>query len=57
MHFNREVSKALMDDETPTTHPIEAECLSSIEAEQLIDGITYGKGAAFVRLLMLQIGF
>ena len=56
MHFNREVNKAKMDDEMPTTHPIEATCISSIEAEQLIDGITYGKGAAFVRLLMLQIG-
>jgi len=56
MHFNREVNKAKMDDELPTTHPIEATCISSIEAEQLIDGITYGKGAAFVKLLMLQIG-
>jgi aminopeptidase N len=56
MHFNREVNKAKMDDELPTTHPIEAACISSVEAEQLIDGITYGKGAAFVRLLMLQIG-
>lgn len=46
-----------MDDESPTTHPIEAACTCSVEAEQLIDGITYGKGAAFVRLLMLKIGF
>lgn len=57
MHFNQEVTKAMRDDVFPTTHPIEASCLESGEAEQLIDGITYGKGAAFIRLLMLQIGF
>jgi aminopeptidase N len=49
MHFNKEVTKALIDDALPITHPIEADCLNSGEAAQLIDGITYGKGAVFLR--------
>jgi len=49
MHFNKEVIKALSDDALPITHPIEAECTNSGEAAQLIDGITYGKGAVFLR--------
>jgi aminopeptidase N len=49
MHFNREVTKALLDDALPTTHPIQAICTNSDEAAQLIDGITYGKGAVFLR--------
>lgn len=57
MHFNREVVKAIIDDQLPTTHCIEAPCHSSSQAESLIDGITYGKGAAFIRQLMVLIGF
>lgn len=49
MHFNKEVTKALIDDALPITHPIEADCQNSGEAAQLIDGITYGKGAVFLR--------
>ncbi len=33
MHFNKEVTKALIDDALPTTHPIEALCLHSGEAD------------------------
>lgn len=49
MHFNKEVIKALIDDALPITHSIEAACTNSGEAAQLIDGITYGKGAVFLR--------
>lgn len=57
LEFNNEILKAYTDDLEPTTHPIEAPCENSREAEELIDGITYGKGAAFIRILMLNIGF
>ena len=50
------MTKAFNDDLMPTTHPITAPCESSDSAESLIDGITYGKGACFVRLLILRIG-
>ncbi len=29
LHFNKEVTKALIDDSLPTTHPIEAQCNTS----------------------------
>lgn len=38
------------------THPVVADCTSSEQTGELIDGITYGKGAAFVRQLVLRIG-
>lgn len=56
LHFNREVTKAQIDDALPTTHPIEAKCENSGEAALLIDGITYGKGAVFLRQLSFMIG-
>ena len=49
INFGKETTKARIDDQKPTTHSIEAKIVSSDEAEMLIDGITYGKGAVFVR--------
>ena len=49
MTFCKEKTKGYKDDMLPTTHPIEATCDSSDLAGELLDGITYGKGACFVR--------
>ena len=49
MTFCKEKTKGYKDDLAPTTHPIEAVLESSDLAEEILDGITYGKGACFVR--------
>lgn len=49
MTFCKEKTKGYKDDLAPTTHPVEAICESSDQAQELLDGITYGKGACFVR--------
>ena len=54
--FCKEKTKGYKDDLAPTTHPIEALCDSSDQAQELLDGITYGKGACFVRQLIMRIG-
>lgn len=54
--FSREKGNALIDDCLPSTHPIEAECQSVTDAPDLLDGITYGKGAVFLRQLILIVG-
>ena len=56
MTFCKEKTKGYKDDLAPTTHPVEANCTSSDLAEELLDGITYGKGACFVRQLIMRIG-
>ena len=56
MAFCKEKTKGYRDDLAPTTHPIEAICETSEEAGELLDGITYGKGACFVRQLIMRVG-
>jgi aminopeptidase N len=56
LYFGEEKRWALADDLKPTTHSIEAPCPSTEVAEGLIDGITYGKGAYFLRQLIHLIG-
>ena len=56
MTFCKEKTKGYKDDLEPTTHPIEASCESSDQAEMLLDGITYGKGACWARQLIMRIG-
>ena len=56
MTFCKEKTKGYKDDLAPTTHPIEAVLESSDLAEEILDGITYGKGACFVRQLIMRIG-
>jgi len=56
MTFCKEKAKGYKDDLEPTTHPIEALCESSGEAATLLDGITYGKGACWVRQLIMRVG-
>lgn len=55
MTFCKEKTKGYKDDLSPTTHPVEAICESSDQAEEILDGITYGKGACFVRQLIMRI--
>lgn len=54
--FAQEKFGALIDDSLPSTHPIEAPCKTSEEAPDLLDGITYGKGAVFLRQLIKIVG-
>lgn len=56
MTFCKEKTKGYKDDLEPTTHPIEASCETSDQAEMLLDGITYGKGACWARQLIMRIG-
>ena len=56
MLFCKEKTKGYKDDMAPTNHPVEADCDTSEQAEGLIDGITYGKGACFARQLIMIIG-
>ena len=39
---------ALTDDCLPSTHSIDAPCRDNEQAQNLLDGITYGKGAVFL---------
>ena len=54
--FSREKGNALIDDCLPSTHAIEAPCESVTDAPDLLDGITYGKGAVFLRQLISIVG-
>ena len=49
MYFAQEKQSALDDDCLPSTHPIDAPCRDNEVAQGLLDGITYGKGAVFLR--------
>ena len=44
------------DDVLPTTHPITCVINATDEAENLFDGISYGKGASFLKQLFNMIG-
>ncbi len=54
--FNRTKQWAYAEDQWRTTHPIEANILSTEEASSNFDGITYGKGASSLKQLVFLIG-
>ncbi len=54
--FNGDKSWAYWEDQLPTTHPIEAVVPDTQQAFANFDGITYGKGAASLKLLHYNIG-
>ena len=56
MTFCKEKTKGYKDDLQATTHPISSYCKDTDDAEEILDGITYGKGACFVRQLVMRIG-
>jgi len=44
------------EDQQSTTHPIAGSCANTEEAQNLFDGISYGKGACFLRQLFFYFG-
>lgn len=56
LYFSDEVSWGLRDDVLSSNHSIDAPCENNDDAENLIDGITYGKGAAVLRQLIYFVG-
>lgn len=54
--FLDEAAWGLMTDQKDTSHPIAAECLSTSDAEDIFDGISYGKGGAFLHQLIFFYG-
>ena len=48
LYFSDEKVSALSKDCLPSTHSIDAPCRDNFEAQGLLDGITYGKGAVFL---------
>lgn len=46
----------MFDDSLPSTHPIFADIRHTDEAEDLFDGISYGKGSSFVKQFHHLIG-
>jgi len=54
--FHGTKSWAYWEDQLPTTHPIEANVPDTQQAFANFDGITYGKGAASLKLLHYNIG-
>ena len=56
LYFSHEKQSALTDDCVPSTHPIDAPCRDNEEAQGLLDGITYGKGAVFLNQLIGTLG-
>jgi len=47
--FLDESQWALREDQNDTTHPLEAESVNSSAGQDIIDGISDGKGAAWLR--------
>src|SRR5438309_11920195 len=47
-----EAFRSLNADALSTTHPVQAKVKSVEEAEGIVDDITYGKGAAVLRMLV-----
>ncbi len=46
----------LRTDQADTTHPIAASCASTADAEDIFDGISYGKGACWLRQMIYFAG-
>lgn len=47
--FIDEFFSGLRADQKSTTHSISCECTSTADAEDIFDGISYGKGGSFLR--------
>ena len=50
--FLGDKSWGLRTDQFSTTHPIVADCQNTEDAENIFDGISYGKGASFLKQLV-----
>lgn len=54
--FIDEQYSGLSEDQKNTSHPIAANCESTGSAEDIFDGISYGKGAAFLHQMVFFVG-
>jgi len=54
--FLEERTWAIMEDSLSTTHPISGKAKDTDEAESLFDGISYGKGACYLKQLLYMFG-
>lgn len=54
--FLEESFWGLKTDQLDTTHPIAADCNSTGDAEDIFDGISYGKGASWLHQLVFFFG-
>lgn len=57
MHMSGYKRYGYSEDLLPTTHNIQAECVSTDMADSLINGITYGKGSSMIKQLTYLIGW
>ena len=55
-YFSEEYQWALSEDCLINSHPIEAKVKEADEIEQIFDGISYGKGSAFLRMMHNYVG-
>lgn len=46
----------MKEDQLETTHPIAGSCNNTEDAQNLFDGISYGKGACFLKQLFFYFG-
>ena len=46
----------LTTDQKVSTHPIACHCVTTADAEDIFDGISYGKGAAFLHQMIYFVG-
>jgi len=56
-YFSSEKAASIIDDCLPSTHSIDAPCNDTEQAQGLLDGITYGKGAVFLSQIIKTIGY
>ena len=54
--FMDEQMWGLTTDQKISTHPIAAQCVTTADAEDIFDGISYGKGAAFLHQMIYFLG-
>ena len=56
IEFGRDKNWGMNTDLLSTTHPISTDCKHTDDAENIFDGISYGRGASFLKLLSFMIG-
>ncbi len=54
--FHSDKSSGYFADQLPSTHPIVGDIADTQVAESVFDGITYGKGASWLKLLVFRVG-
>ena len=57
LFWNKRKNWGYTADQAPTTHPIAGEVPDTEAAQSIFDGITYSKGAATMKQLLVRLGF